>query len=110
MTASASAWRGILDAYAEPRLGRSLLDLGTSVVPYLALLVSIYFALRVSDAVAVLLAVPASGFLIRTFVVFHDCSHGSFLRSKRATSVAISETRTNVRERSERLSGVERRS
>jgi len=30
------------------------------------------------------LAVPTAGFLIRTFIVFHDCAHGSFLRSRRA--------------------------
>jgi omega-6 fatty acid desaturase (delta-12 desaturase) len=30
------------------------------------------------------LAVPTSGFLVRTFVVFHDCAHGSLLPSKRA--------------------------
>ncbi len=33
------------------------------------------------------LAIPAAGFLIRTFIVFHDCAHGSFLRSKRANAM-----------------------
>jgi len=37
---SPRAWRGVLDVYAEPRLGRSVLDLATSVVPYLVLLVA----------------------------------------------------------------------
>src|SRR4029077_19898855 len=41
---SPRSWRGVLDAYAEPRLGRSVLDLATSVVPYLALLVGMFFA------------------------------------------------------------------
>jgi omega-6 fatty acid desaturase (delta-12 desaturase) len=81
---SPHSWRGVLDAYAEPRLGRSLLDLGTSVVPYLALLVAMTFALRVSVWLSLLLAVPAAAFLIRTFIVFHDCTHGSFMRSRRA--------------------------
>jgi omega-6 fatty acid desaturase (delta-12 desaturase) len=82
-----ASWRGVLDVYAEPRLGRSLFDLATSVVPYLGLLVAIYFAQRVSVVLALVLAVPASGFLTRTFIVFHDCAHGSFLRSKRANSL-----------------------
>jgi acyl-lipid omega-6 desaturase (Delta-12 desaturase) len=30
------------------------------------------------------LAIPAAGFLLRTFIIFHDCTHGSFLPSKRA--------------------------
>jgi acyl-lipid omega-6 desaturase (Delta-12 desaturase) len=30
------------------------------------------------------LAVPAAGFLLRTFIVFHDCAHGSFFASRTA--------------------------
>jgi omega-6 fatty acid desaturase (delta-12 desaturase) len=84
---SPRSWQGVLDAYAEPRLGRSLLDLGTSVVPYLALLVAMTFALRVSVWLSLVLVVPATGFLIRTFIVFHDCTHGSFMRSRRANDL-----------------------
>jgi omega-6 fatty acid desaturase (delta-12 desaturase) len=70
--------------YAQPRLGRGLLELMTSVVPYLALSVLMYLALGVSYLLALALVVPAAGFLVRTFVVFHDCSHGSLFTSKRA--------------------------
>jgi omega-6 fatty acid desaturase (delta-12 desaturase) len=84
---SPRSWRGVLDVYAEPRLGRSLLDLGTSVVPYLALLVAMTLALRVSVWLSLVLVVPAAAFLIRTFIVFHDCTHGSFMRSRRANDV-----------------------
>jgi omega-6 fatty acid desaturase (delta-12 desaturase) len=81
---SPRAWRGALDAYAKPRLDRSLLDLATSVVPYLTLFAAMVFALRVSVLLTLILAVPASAFLIRTFIVFHDCTHGSFMRTRRA--------------------------
>src|SRR5690348_13942776 len=84
---SPRSWRGVLDAYAKPRLGRSLVDLGTSVVPYVALLVAMTFALRVSVLLSLLLVVPAAAFLIRTFIVFHDCTHGSFMRTRRANDV-----------------------
>src|SRR5436189_6050343 len=84
---SLRSWRGVLDAYAEPRLGRSLLDLGTSVVPYVALLVAMVFVLRVSVLLSLLLVLPASAFLVRTFIVFHDCTHGSFMRTRRANEV-----------------------
>jgi omega-6 fatty acid desaturase (delta-12 desaturase) len=77
-------WREALAPYARPRLDRSLLDLATSVVPYLALSVAMYLAIRVSYVLVLLIAVPTAGFLVRTFIVFHDCSHGSFLPSKRA--------------------------
>ena len=54
--------------------------------PYLALLVLMYLALDVSYLLVLALAVPAAGFLVRTFIVFHDCAHGSFLPSKRANA------------------------
>ena len=67
-------------------MGRSLVDLATSVVPYLALSVAMYYALSVSYLLVLLIAIPAAGFLMRTFILFHDCSHGSFLPSKRANA------------------------
>ena len=84
---SARSWRGVLDCYAEPRLKRSLVDLATSVFPYLALLTAMFFALRISWLLALVFVLPASGFLIRSFIVFHDCAHGSFLASRRANNL-----------------------
>jgi hypothetical protein len=76
-------WRDALAPYVRPRWGRSLLDLATSVVPYLALSVLMYLAVDVSYLLVLAVAVPASGFLLRTYIVFHDCAHGSFLPAKR---------------------------
>jgi acyl-lipid omega-6 desaturase (Delta-12 desaturase) len=73
-----------LNDYAQPRLGRSLLDVATSVVPYVALTALMFLMIGGFGFWIVLLAVPAAGFLVRTFVVFHDCAHGSLLPSKRA--------------------------
>ncbi|MGA2453438.1 MAG: fatty acid desaturase [Solirubrobacteraceae bacterium] len=77
-------WREVLAPYARPRVGRSLLDLATSLLPYLALCVAMYLSLGVSYLLTLALAIPASGFLVRTFILFHDCSHGSFLPSRKA--------------------------
>jgi omega-6 fatty acid desaturase (delta-12 desaturase) len=77
-------WRETLAPYARPHLGRSMLDLATAVVPYLGLSVLMYYSLSVSYLLTLALAIPAGGFLVRTFILFHDCSHGSFLPSKRA--------------------------
>src|SRR5947207_13520703 len=79
-------WREALAPYARPRVGRSLLDIATSVVPYLGLSVLMYLSLSVSYLLVLAIAVPAAGFLLRTYILFHDCSHGSFLPSKRANS------------------------
>jgi omega-6 fatty acid desaturase (delta-12 desaturase) len=80
-------WRDILAPYAQPRIGRSLLDIATSAVPYLALSFAMYLALDVSYLLVLAIAVPASGFLLRTYILFHDCSHGSFLKGKRANAM-----------------------
>ena len=77
-------WRESLAPFEGPQLGRSILDIMTSVVPFLALTVLMYQALDVSYLLTLALALPASGFLVRTYIVFHDCTHGSFLPSKRA--------------------------
>jgi acyl-lipid omega-6 desaturase (Delta-12 desaturase) len=79
-------WRERLAPYARPSSGRALLDIATSVVPYLGLSVAMYLALRSSYLLALALSLPAAGFLVRTFIVFHDCSHGSFLPSRRANA------------------------
>ena len=74
-----------LSAYERSRPLRSALDLATSVVPYLALTILMYAIYdQVSVLVILALAIPAAGFLLRTFIVFHDCGHGSFWASKRA--------------------------
>ncbi len=59
-----------------------MLDIATSIVPYLALSVLMFFSLGASAALSIVLAVLAAGFLVRSFVVFHDCTHGSLFRSK----------------------------
>src|SRR5207245_45831 len=64
----------------------SLLALATSVVPFLGLWVLMYLALQVSYLLVLALAVPTAGFLVRTYILFHDCAHGSFLRGRRANA------------------------
>jgi omega-6 fatty acid desaturase (delta-12 desaturase) len=77
-------WRPAVAKYAKPHAGRTTLDLATSVVPYLGVLVAMYFALDVSILLTLGLAPIAAGFLLRTFILFHDCTHGSLFKSKRA--------------------------
>ena len=71
-------------AYTEPVFRRGLLDIATSVVPYLALCVAMYQMLPVSPFLVIALVIPTAGFLVRVYVMFHDCAHGSLLPSRRA--------------------------
>jgi omega-6 fatty acid desaturase (delta-12 desaturase) len=77
-------WRDLLAPYARPHGLRAALCLATSVVPYVGLSVAVYLMLGVSRPVAFALMIPAAICLVRTFIVFHDCTHGSFLSSRRA--------------------------
>jgi omega-6 fatty acid desaturase (delta-12 desaturase) len=79
-------WVEPLEPYAGGDMRRSLACLATSVLPYLALWPAMYFLLKVSDALTLVVTVVASGFLLRTYIVFHDCSHGSFMTTKRANT------------------------
>lgn len=77
------SWRRTLAPYAKARRGRALIDVATSIVPYLLLMAAMIALVPVSYPLALLLALPAAGFQLRTFIVFHDCAHGSFLPSRR---------------------------
>jgi omega-6 fatty acid desaturase (delta-12 desaturase) len=76
---SGPSWRVVLAPYARADLRRSLVDIVTSVVPYLGLLAGMYFLLDVSVWLVLAVSVLAAGFLVRTYILFHDCAHGSFL-------------------------------
>ena len=46
-----------------------------------------YYSLGISYLLTLGLAVLAAGFLVRIFIIFHDCGHGSFFRSSRANRI-----------------------
>jgi len=75
-----------LAPYAVPDLRRALLDLATAVLPYAALSWLMYLSLDVSYWLTLAIAIPASGFLLRTFILFHDCTHGAFVPGRRANT------------------------
>lgn len=77
-------WRDALEPYTRADRRRSLVCLLTSAVPYLLLFVLMDRSLGISYLLTLALAVPAAGFLVRTYIVFHDCAHESFLASRRA--------------------------
>jgi omega-6 fatty acid desaturase (delta-12 desaturase) len=83
---SPASWQTVLAPHMTPRLRPALLDVATSVVAYLGLMAAMFAAFRVSYLLVLALAIPTAGFLVRTFIVFHDCAHGSFLRRKRANA------------------------
>jgi omega-6 fatty acid desaturase (delta-12 desaturase) len=73
-----------LRPFQAPTISGSLWQLTNSVVPYVALWVLMVKTISFSYPLTFLLAIVASAFLVRVFIIFHDCGHGSFFRSRRA--------------------------
>jgi omega-6 fatty acid desaturase (delta-12 desaturase) len=71
----------------RPVLRKSIWQICNSLIPYLFIWFLMYQSLQISYWITLALAVPASGFLIRMFIIFHDCGHGSFFKSKRANDI-----------------------
>jgi omega-6 fatty acid desaturase (delta-12 desaturase) len=82
------SWKEALAPHTRARTDRAVIQVATSLVPYLLLSALSYITLGVSPVLTVALAFPIGGFLIRTFVVFHDCTHTSLFPSRRANHVA----------------------
>ncbi len=83
----ASDARRLLDhcaAYKGAVTKRSIVQLLNTAVPFFLLFAAIWTGLRHGYPIALLLALPAAGLLVRLFIIQHDCGHGSFFRSRRA--------------------------
>ena len=75
-------WVRILANYREPSHRRSALELLVTLVPFVALWGLSWWSLSVSYPLAAALAVLNSAFLVRLFMIQHDCGHGSFFKSR----------------------------
>ncbi len=80
-------WKQVVARFQQPSAPRALWQLANSVVPYLGLWCLMYFSVQASWWLTLPLAVLAAGFLVRIFIIFHDCGHGSFFRSRRANDI-----------------------
>src|ERR1700683_3410205 len=69
--------------FQSASLGKARWQVINSFVPYVLLWVAMVYALAVSYWLMLPLAILAAGFLARIFIIFHDCGHGSFFKSKR---------------------------
>jgi acyl-lipid omega-6 desaturase (Delta-12 desaturase) len=73
--------------FQTPSGSKATWQLINSVVPYVFLWIAMVYALVVSYWLMLPFAVLAAGFLVRIFIIFHDCGHASFFKSRRANQV-----------------------
>ncbi|MBZ5590329.1 MAG: fatty acid desaturase [Acidobacteriia bacterium] len=81
------SWKAIVAAYQLPDVKRSVWQMINSIGPYLALWYLAYRLLAISFWLALPVIVLAAGFMVRVFIIFHDCGHGSFFKSRAANDV-----------------------
>jgi omega-6 fatty acid desaturase (delta-12 desaturase) len=82
-----TAWKQIVAEYQKPSLGRALWQIINTFGTYTLLWYLMYLSLSVSYWLTLPLAVLAGAFLVRIFIIFHDCGHGSFFKSRMANDV-----------------------
>jgi omega-6 fatty acid desaturase (delta-12 desaturase) len=76
-----------LAKFIRPSWRKSIWQVINSFIPFFGLLIAMYYSLSISYWLTLALAIPAAGFMVRIFIIFHDCGHGSFFPSRRANSI-----------------------
>lgn len=73
--------------FAKSDKKKSIMQIVNTIPPLLILWFLAYQSLSISIWLTLGLAVIAAGFVVRTFIIFHDCTHGSFFRNKKANDI-----------------------
>lgn len=81
------SWMEIVSKYNFSDPFKSWWQVINSVVPYLLLWVAMVWSLEISYFLTLFLSFIAAGFLVRIFIIFHDCGHGSFFKSQRLSRI-----------------------
>ena len=80
-------WKKIIAEFQRSSLLRAIWQLVNTLVPLTLLWAGMYWSLSFSYWLTLPLAVLAGGFLVRVFIIFHDCGHGSFFKSSLANDI-----------------------
>lgn len=76
--------RAAAAGFQTPSLVKSLGQAATSLGGFLVACTAMYLTIGISLLITAVLALVAAGFLVRVFIIQHDCGHGSFFKSRRA--------------------------
>jgi omega-6 fatty acid desaturase (delta-12 desaturase) len=81
-----SRWPKILSRYRNPNHLRSVAEIAVTVVSFAGLWLAMWAATYISVWITLPLAIPAAAFLVRLFMIQHDCSHDAFFRGRQANA------------------------
>lgn len=80
-------WRRVLSEYQQPARLKSMWQLINTLIPFFFLWYLAVWSLDYSYWVTVPAVILLAGFMVRIFIIFHDCGHGSFFRSRQANDI-----------------------
>jgi omega-6 fatty acid desaturase (delta-12 desaturase) len=86
-TGGSPEWKELVLKFQQPSTPRAVWQMVNTLVPYAALWFLMHLALSVSWWLTIPLVILAGAFLVRVFIIFHDCGHGSFFKSRTANDV-----------------------
>ncbi|RBI83543.1 fatty acid desaturase [Rhodosalinus halophilus] len=78
----ASDWTRTLARYRQPRPSRSVFELAVTFIPFVAIWAVAWWMLSISAILSLVLALANAAFLVRLFMIQHDCGHGSLFRDR----------------------------
>jgi len=84
--ATARDWNRVLNSYRDPNTRRSIFELGLTAVAFGLFWLLMWLTLNLSYFLTLLLALPTAGFLVRLFLIQHDCGHGAFFRKRKTNN------------------------
>lgn len=79
-------WQSLVAKYQVPDMWRSIWQVANTLVPYFVLFYLSLRSLEISFWLTLPLTILTAGFMVRTFIIFHDCGHGSFFKSRTANT------------------------
>ncbi|MCI0710975.1 MAG: fatty acid desaturase [Chloroflexi bacterium] len=77
------SWVKIVKTYQSPDLRISIWQMVSSFVPFFILLTLSYFSIGISPLLTIPMGMLASLFVMRIFIIQHDCGHASFFKSQK---------------------------
>lgn len=81
------SWKNMLANYQTSHTLKSVWQLLNSFIPFFITWYLMFLSVEYSYWLTLLLAIPEAGFLVRIFIIQHDCGHGSFFKSKKANNI-----------------------
>lgn len=80
-------WKQIVARYQKPSVPRAVWQIANTLLPYVGVWVAMWYTVHISWWLTVPLMILAGGLMVRLFIIFHDCGHGSFFKSQKANHI-----------------------